>query len=233
VITHDQIQELLGAFALDAVDDAERRSIEAHLAGCEECRAEVAAHRETGALLVGDDEPGPARVWERIREQVHAEPAPPVAFRPRRETRLRRAVAALAAAAVLVVGILGWRVFDLQRRLDDGGVAAAAAEALEDPDATQLELTSPDGAVTVEAVLLPDGRGYVVEDNLQVLSDDRTYQLWALGGDAPVSAGLLGADPEVTAFRVGPGTDGLAVTVEAASGAVAPTADPIAVAQIS
>lgn len=231
-MTHDQIQELLGAFALDAVDDTERRSIEAHLAGCDVCRAEVAAHRETVSLLVADDEAGPGKVWERIREQVQAEPAPPVALRPRRETRLRRAVAALAAAAVLVVGFLGWRVYDLQGRLDGGGVAAAAREALDDPDATRLELVSAEGEVTIQAVLLPDGRGFLVEDNLDALSADQTYQLWALGAEAPVSAGLLGADPEVTAFRVGPGTDGLAVSIEAAAGAVSPTT-PIASAQIS
>ena len=41
--THQEIEELLGAYALDAVDDDERDLVEAHLAGCPRCRAEVAA----------------------------------------------------------------------------------------------------------------------------------------------------------------------------------------------
>jgi anti-sigma factor RsiW len=55
---HDQIQELLGAYALDAVDRLERAEIEGHLEGCADCGEEVAAFREIASLLV-DALPGP------------------------------------------------------------------------------------------------------------------------------------------------------------------------------
>jgi len=73
--THHDIQELLGAFALDAVDDVECDVIEAHLAGCPRCRAEVEGHRETAALLAHSGERAPEGVWDRIAEAL--EEAPP------------------------------------------------------------------------------------------------------------------------------------------------------------
>lgn len=42
---------LSGAYALDALDDAERAVFEQHLAGCAECRTEVAGLREAAALI--------------------------------------------------------------------------------------------------------------------------------------------------------------------------------------
>ena len=74
--THHDIQELLGAFALDAVDDDERDVIQAHLASCPRCRAEVEGHRETAALLAHSGERAPEGVWDRIAEAL--DEAPPV-----------------------------------------------------------------------------------------------------------------------------------------------------------
>lgn len=41
-MTHDQIRELLGAYALYAVSDEEREMVDAHLATCADCSEEVA-----------------------------------------------------------------------------------------------------------------------------------------------------------------------------------------------
>lgn len=48
---HDELIDLLGAYALDAVDEDERRAVEDHLELCAECRAEVARHLEVAAAL--------------------------------------------------------------------------------------------------------------------------------------------------------------------------------------
>lgn len=48
---HDELIDLLGAYALDAVDEDERRAVEDHLDVCAECRAEVARHLEVAAAL--------------------------------------------------------------------------------------------------------------------------------------------------------------------------------------
>jgi len=48
---HDELISLLGAYALDAVDDGERQAIAEHLDLCADCRAEVARHLEVAAAL--------------------------------------------------------------------------------------------------------------------------------------------------------------------------------------
>jgi hypothetical protein len=72
--THQDIQELLGAFALDAVDSEERDVIDAHLAGCPRCRAEVEGYRETAALLAHSGERAPEGVWDRIATALDEAP---------------------------------------------------------------------------------------------------------------------------------------------------------------
>jgi Anti-sigma-K factor rskA/Putative zinc-finger len=61
----------LAAYALDALDDAERRAVDAHLAGCAVCRAELAGHHEALAALASDEAP-PASVWQRIAADIGA-----------------------------------------------------------------------------------------------------------------------------------------------------------------
>ncbi len=66
MMTHDEVSELLGAFALDAVDQEEYEQIEAHLAECPRCRAEVDAHREVAAALGNSVETLPEGLWSSI-----------------------------------------------------------------------------------------------------------------------------------------------------------------------
>jgi anti-sigma factor RsiW len=65
-LTHADIQELLGAYAIDAVDAEEATLVEAHLAGCPRCRGEVAEHREAATLLSFSGASAPEGVWSRI-----------------------------------------------------------------------------------------------------------------------------------------------------------------------
>ena len=83
---------------------------------------------------------------------------------------------------------------------------------------------------------LPDGEGYLLDDNLATLVPGRTYQLWALVGDrrAPaISAGVLGADPGVTAFKVAGPVVGFAITDEVAPGVVSSEQAPVLQGDVS
>ena len=73
-MTHDEVADLLGAYALDAVDADERAAIEAHLATCARCRAEVAEHREAAALLANEGGDAPDGLWSRIAGSLEAAP---------------------------------------------------------------------------------------------------------------------------------------------------------------
>ena len=238
-LSHDELRELLGAYALDAVVPEEREALEEHLAGCAECRAEVAEHRETAALLASAGAPAPARVWDEIAAALDG----PVSIEEARERRtpgrVRWLTAGVAAAAVAAVAVLGASVVRQDGRLDRlaalqerQGTLEAATAALVDPERRIVELESPRGRETLLAVVLPDGSGYVVRDNLEPLPPDRTYQLWALVGDSQVSAAVLGTDPRITPFRAPRSLHGLAVTEERAGGVEAPQGTPLVVGQV-
>lgn len=241
---HSDIELLLGAYALDAVDPDEAEAVERHLRDCPRCRAEVAQHRETAAALAHAGGDAPTGVWDRIAaDLIPTDPTdlvtelrPPVRLAATRSPGRLPALAAAVLAVLLVAG-LGYRVVDQDRRLDqlaasvqDDGVRQAALAALVDPAARRVALRSDDGSTVVQAVVRSDGAGYVVDDNLPALGADRTYQLWAMVGDRPVSAGVLGHDPGVAAFRAPAGLGALAITRESAGGAVSPSEKPLVLA---
>jgi hypothetical protein len=76
---HAELQELLGAYALDAVEPAEATVIELHLATCPRCRDELAQHREVAALLGYAGGAAPSGVWDRIVARLE-EPPPALAL---------------------------------------------------------------------------------------------------------------------------------------------------------
>lgn len=65
-LSHEEAAELLGAYALDALDPDEVALVEAHLDECPRCRAEVARHHEVAGLLANSGAEAPAELWDRI-----------------------------------------------------------------------------------------------------------------------------------------------------------------------
>jgi hypothetical protein len=248
-LTHEEITELLGAYALDAVDPDEALEVEMHLEGCPRCRDEVQGHREVAALLGNAGGAAPDGVWDRIADALEEAPPPMrlslpgsseaqvVPLAPRRRSANRFLLAALGAAAAVVIAVLGVQVVSLQDRYDDlqaaleqDAVLSAANLALVDPDAARTELASEDGTLTASAVLLPNGTGYLMVHDLPELSDDRTYQLWGQTDGGLISLGILGAAPnDVVPFQVSDEVDVLAITDET-SGGVIQSANPAVVA---
>lgn len=246
--THDELRSLLGAYALDAVEPWERDVLDAHVRDCPRCRAEVTSHREVAALLANAGTEAPAGVWDRIAATIEGADAPAPAARAafplptpigRRWTPSSLGAAALAAAAVVAIALLGWRVVDqgdqldrMEAALERGGIAQAALAASTDPSARTVELVSADGRALATAVVLPDGTGYLVQDRLAPLGRDRTYQLWAVVGDRTVSAGVLGNDPSVLAFRAPSEATLLALTDEVEGGVVRSRQRPVAAGEV-
>jgi len=238
--SHQDIEDLLGAFALDAVDDDERDIVEAHLAGCPRCRAEVERHRETAALLAQGGERAPEGVWDRIAEALdEAPPALDLAPVARRTIGLRVAAAtmAVAAAVTLFVGVALGRhdshrldnIDKLAQAIQEANVNSAAFAALSDPAAEQVKLASADGRSSARVVRLPDGTGYLVPGTLAPLPAGRVYQLWAVRSDAKISLGVLGASPGVSAFRMTGPVSAYAVTDEVAGGVATTSNQPVVV----
>jgi anti-sigma-K factor RskA len=62
----------IAVYALDGLEPDEQAAVEAHLAGCLVCQAELEAHLATLARLTPDEPASPA-VWARITESIAAE----------------------------------------------------------------------------------------------------------------------------------------------------------------
>lgn len=256
-LAHISIEELLGTYALDAVDEDERRMVDQHISVCPRCRSEVEEHREVAAMLAGDAHMAPDQIWDQIVTELTAE-APPLRLAPvapiSQKHEGRQSVAALTAvwmagiAAALVL-LLGAGVAVQSTRLSDAEAELAAREqqvaslaatlqaepldqavnaALSDPAAQVVSLTTDASLDAMLVVLLPDGTGYVVQSSLDPLPADATYQLWAVVDGKVISAGVLGSRPEVVPFHLDPeGLEGLVITQEEAGGVPQSDADPV------
>lgn len=65
-----EIEELLGAYALDAVDTDERALVDAHIPTCPRCRAELAGHLEVASWMAGGGSAAPDGLWDRIADSL-------------------------------------------------------------------------------------------------------------------------------------------------------------------
>ncbi len=239
-LTHDRAAELLGAYALDAVDVDDRDAVERHLDACPRCRAEVADHRTVASFLGSAGGRAPDGLWDRIAGSLEEAPpelrlAPVVPLKERRSVSLRVGAAAAAVAAG-VIAVLGAQVVHLNDEVNkmstperaDAALLSAATQAFADPQAQRVSMRSSDGRLSAETALLADGTGFLVAHDLPALPNDRTYQLWALANGQKISAGVLGANPRVVAFRYVPsGLSGFAVTNEQAGGVTATQNAPV------
>jgi hypothetical protein len=225
---HPEVEELLGAYALDALEPEEADAVDLHLRDCPRCRAEVGEYREAAALLAFGGVEAPPGVWEKI--QASLEEAPPPVSLGRvvpitRASRWQSMGARVAAAAAVVISVLalgislvrGGGSSDDDRTLNDE-IAVAAA----DPDAVPVHLASAStsgGGGAADIVIL-DGRAYLIRHSLPALADDETYQLWGKKGDTLVSLGVLGPSPSKTILPAGASYEALAITAEKAPGVV-------------
>lgn len=237
---HHDLEELLGVYALDAVDEEEQLAVEWHLPTCARCRAEVQEHREVAALLAHTGAPAPEGLWARIVEALDENHpdfsfppvmpfptmAPPQAASTHHRWRARGNAVLLAAAAAVIV-VLGVQVEQQDDRLDEMS-SVLALDALEQayqaaqstPGANVVQLASFDGRIDAQAVITEEGTGYLRASSLPRLPQGRIYQLWGVAGDQRVSLGSLGRTPEVASFGVSDQFVGLAITEEAEPGVI-------------
>jgi hypothetical protein len=229
--THEQhVDDLLGAYAVDAVDADERLVVEDHLRDCPRCRQEIAELREVTALLAHGGAAAPEGLWDKIAAALEETP-PPMRLEVRgkdepnvvvlAERRGRRVLLAVAsAAAVLLIAVLGLQVRDQRQRLDDLQARAAdttmeqaATKALSEPDARLARLKDESGNVQAVAVMTSDGAGYLLGGSLPPL-DEHVYQLWgATTSGSVISLGVI-RHPGVFAFSGDTTVSALMITEE-------------------
>ncbi len=229
----DQYSDLLGAYALDAVEAEEQAQIELHLRTCPWCAAEVAEHREVASLLSQRGTDAPDGVWDRIVAEL-SPPAPPlrITLAPpahrRVSTRTLGIVLAVAACVLLVLGAVA---VDQQRRLQrmEGQVTLPSSVGA----ALVVELSGDDADTGAKAVVERTGRGVLVSHDLPDVGDDELYQLWGNVDGVILSLGTFDHGTEVVNFQLDPErldqVEGFMVTRERAPGASTSKHPPVIV----
>jgi hypothetical protein len=217
----EELDQLLGAFALDAVDPAERRMVDEYLRVNPMASAEVERHREVASMLAWTSMDAPAGLWDRIASELDdlddVPPAPivPLQRRPRRSgAMISWALAGAAVTALTVVAVSAFadgvtREALLQQAFDD---------ARADRDSRQASLVR-DG-LSVPAVVDSDGHGYMDLTALPALPSDQTYQLWGVIDDKAISLGIFGPNPEIETFSAAGGLAALVITIEEGNGVI-------------
>jgi anti-sigma-K factor RskA len=254
---HGEMSTLAAGYVIGALDPDEQRAFAAHLATCGICSAEVVSlSRVLPALAYAVPQMTPRLD---LRSQVLASTSgasPQAGPRPaqHRAPRLRMWLP-LAASLVIVLGLgaytvsLRQRIVDLEVRLEqassrallaDRAVTEARRVALQtqsataillSPDLARIELNGEgDAPGAMARALWSRQRGMVfTATNLPPLAAGKTYQVWVVTANAPLSAGLVEPDPEgrvMSVFNTPPDIPApvaVAVTVEPAGGVPAPT----------
>ncbi|GAA1146506.1 anti-sigma factor [Ornithinicoccus hortensis] len=249
------MHDLVGAYVLDAVDDRERAAFEAHLAGCADCRREVAELSAPVAdLSAGLEETPPEGLRSRLLEQIAQEPQaqePQAAQEPRalhedrgvpepsaaeepRPGRRRAWWVGIAAAAAVGVGavvVTQWGTGEPEPAV------VAVQDVLDAPDA-QRSTETVDG-VTVSVVTSASlNRSAFVAEGMEPAPDGQDYQLWFVHEDGTaVSAGLMPRGEQDTSEVVlegeAAGAVAVGVTLEPAGGSDQPTSDPLVAVPLS
>ena len=223
------LDELLGAYALDAVDDDERRRVDDYLEVNPRAANEVQAHREVATMLAFTGMDAPDDLWGRISAEIGEQAPPPgpelarvmsIDDHPRRRriSTIAPWVVSAAAAAVLAFVAIG-----IADRADapNEPLANALEIAQADRDSVTTTLVSESSDASAEAIIDQDGHGFVVAQNLPTLPENQTYQLWGVVEDGQViSLGIFGPNPEIETFTVEGPVSTLAITIEEYPGVI-------------
>ena len=236
---HELHEQSVGAYLLYALDEAEAANFEHHLEECHVCRDEIERLRPAvdalprsvtpvapppglkAALMEAVDAdlrergeaPAGAGLLARVRERLASTGESLAGMRP--------AVAWVSAAFVLVVG---------------GLAGFGVTQITSDPDARTL-------AATVDERNIPSGSGSLLVPGglkdgailrvhgMPTLHSDSTYQVWVKRDDEIVSQALFRVGADGNGAAAVPDdledADAVMVTRERASGARAPSDDPI------
>ena len=198
---HDQA----AAYALDALGPEDRWTYERHLDNCDRCREEVATLRDiAGELAHAAEGPEPSPdLRSRILDAARAEPRTATVVPIRRRWLFPATAVAAAAAACAAIGLGLWA-----NSLRDG--------------ATQQRVVPMEGG---GSLVVEDGQATLVAC-LDAPPAGKTYEAWVIEGETPRPAGLFsGGCRSVPLERSVAEGDIVAVTIEDAGGAEAPTSE--------
>jgi anti-sigma-K factor RskA len=241
----ERFEDLRDAYVLGALPEEERLEFEQYLGTHPDLRAEIEELSAIAGLLAfspQEQEPS-LELRRRIMDTVEAEAVHPRASRRSWLAGLWGAVGlrdlALAAAAMLVIGLFSWsmllqgEVRDLQGHVQS--LQSQPQDQSQGPQMIALGGAGTEQGVRAELVTLKGDRAVLVAENMPPAPEGKTYQIWVIKGDTPKPSGLFeprGDSIAVVVENPVEGADAVAVTVEPQGGSKKPTTDPMLVGKV-
>jgi anti-sigma-K factor RskA len=239
-MNHERFDELKDAYALGALPEQERRELEEYLAAHPERQAEIDELGNVASLIAlspPEQEP-PSELRRSIMDVVEAE-----AQRPPARTRswlagVRELLSvknlALAAAALLVIGLFSWNML-LQGQVQDLQGQVASLQESQETRMVALAGTGAARQAQVEVILIKDHKAVLTAEDMTSVPESKTYQIWVIEGDVPQPSGLFKPDGGTVAAVVEKPLDEddvIAITIEPDGGSQQPTTDPMLTAKV-
>lgn len=235
---HERVHDLAPEYALGVLDPEDRDVVDAHLAGCADCRRDVGGMLAVSGALATSLPPAPAPPELRARILAAATGRlQPVVSRRQWGGWVVGVAAAIAAAAV------GLDDVRLRRELtaSHGRVAQLQQQLALQRDVAQpvlngqqfVRLAPVSGKGPAALWVNPPGKApYLAAPDLPDLGPNRTYELWFLRGAKPLPAGTFPAGSVLTLPQTPQGTTAMAITVEPRGGSATPTTAPIMLGKV-
>ncbi|MFD9161672.1 anti-sigma factor domain-containing protein [Streptomyces sp. NPDC059558] len=236
------LHTLTAAYALDALEPAEREAFTPHLAACEACRRETAEFRATAARMAAAvAEAPPNAMRQRTMAAVDAvrQLPPRVAAgapAPALGGSLRRRSVPLALVAGLAVAV-AFAGLTVRQHQEGDDIAHRARQTEQRLDAVSAVLAAPDartahgraGNGALGTVIASDQLDTAVfaAAGLPAPAAGKTYQLWLAHDGAMRPAGFIHGDGAVLMDGSPSGATAVGLTLEPAEGSAQPTTTPL------
>ena len=192
-MAHDDYKELIPAHALSALDAADERALNEHLAQCAECRRDLAEWEATAASLALSAkpmEPSP-QVRERILTQIKSPKVLPFTKPQRNLWRSFGSIAAVILFAALIVSVIV--LWQQNRTLRNEN---QFYKILTSPGSRVAELSGTNEAANATAKLAYDqaGRAFLITNGLPSAPAGKEYQLWYIVDNKPLPGKTFAPD---------------------------------------
>lgn len=243
------VELLTGAYVANALNADERRFFERHLQTCRSCADEVAALSDVAARIAAAEEISPpASLRDAVIARIGTEPQLPVeAVSPRRRHRrvpgspssmMPRVLMPVAAVLAFIAVVSAAVAINLNTQVTELELAAQRMTAVMNAgDAQFVQMAGPGGS-QVRVVMSPQlGSAVFMVSGMEPAPHAHTYELWLIGDQAPLPAGVFNVDEQGSATHLVTGdmssVRALGVTIEPEGGSPQPSMEPLMVVPLS
>jgi hypothetical protein len=199
MIHHEEVFEMLGAYALEALDEADIALVQAHLSECEDCQRELAGFMEVTARLARLGPVQPPELRDRILTAVRQESNAQKTYAQRPPRRISpQWLGATVLVALLIAQVWLLReVFSLRTTIEQQRqIQTVLLSAEEAP----IEMESPDPDSTAHGYYRAEPElhmGLLNYYHLPHLTPEKSYQCWFESSDRPaINCGILPVDDD-------------------------------------